>query len=66
MKASSGIEMIVQLERGSGESLRAPCFLLGERLALLPAFGSFTGMAEVRRGPGDRIFLVGPNEVTAI
>jgi DNA ligase-associated metallophosphoesterase len=45
---------------------RLPCFLLGEQVALLPAFGSFTGLGIVEPGPGDRAFVVGADEVFAV
>lgn len=46
--------------RGRGrQSLRLPCFVLGEEVSLLPAFGSFTGAMEIRRQPGQRIFVIG-------
>ncbi|MBV9772555.1 MAG: ligase-associated DNA damage response endonuclease PdeM [Gemmatimonadetes bacterium] len=34
---------------------RLPCFFFGARGAILPAFGDFTGAAEVAPGPGHRI-----------
>lgn len=40
------------------ERLRLPCFHLVERVLVLPAFGSFTGMHAVRRVSGDRVFAV--------
>jgi len=40
------------------ERLRLPCFQVGARRAVLPAFGSFTGMHPVRVAPGDRVFAV--------
>lgn len=40
-----------------------PCFLFSQRLALLPAFGEFTGMVVVRRQPGDRVFVLAGGEV---
>jgi len=42
---------------------RLPCFLLGAQVALLPAFGSFTGLGMVEPGPGDRAFVVGGEDV---
>lgn len=45
------------------QSLRLPCFCLGERVSLLPAFGSFTGMMEVDADPGRRLFVVGDDGV---
>lgn len=46
------------VERG-GPGLRAPCFWFGARCGVLPAFGSFTGCAEVVPVQGDRVFVVG-------
>lgn len=45
---------------------RLPCFLLRERVALLPAFGSFTGLGTVEPGPGDRAFVVAGAEVIEV
>ena len=41
------------------QTLRLPCFCIGGRVSLLPAFGSFTGMMEVDADPGRRLFVVG-------
>lgn len=46
--------------RGPGGRLRLPCFWLGPRVGVLPAFGSFTGSSVVHPRPGDRVFVVGP------
>ena len=40
------------------ESARLPCFVLGERTALLPAFGSFTGMATITPGARDTVVVI--------
>lgn len=45
---------------------RLPCFLVRPDLAVLPAFGSFTGMASVIPEPGDQIFVVADSEVLPI
>ncbi|MEA9978384.1 MULTISPECIES: ligase-associated DNA damage response endonuclease PdeM [unclassified Pseudomonas] len=45
------------------QSLRLPCFYLKERLALLPAFGAFTGGMEIYPEVGSRIFIVGDGTV---
>ncbi len=37
---------------------RLPCFLVGPRRAILPAFGSFTGHTTVYPGPDDRAYLI--------
>lgn len=50
--------------RGKGrQNLRLPCFVLGERLSLLPAFGSFTGAMSVFAEPGQRIYVLGDGGV---
>lgn len=45
------------------ERLRLPCFHIGEALGVLPAFGGFTGMHPIVRGPDDRVFVVADNAV---
>ena len=50
--------------RGRGrQSLRLPCFCIGEQISLLPAFGSFTGMHEVSAEPGRRLFVIGEDSL---
>jgi DNA ligase-associated metallophosphoesterase len=44
----------VTLATGAGPAARLPCFVLGARRAILPAFGRFTGLAPAPREPGDR------------
>lgn len=48
------------------QSERLPCFLFGERLAILPSFGDFTGSASIRPRRGDRIYAVAGDEVVPI
>ncbi|MFT3664407.1 ligase-associated DNA damage response endonuclease PdeM [Piscinibacter sp.] len=48
----------VSLRGRAHERLRLPCFHVGPRVAVLPAFGSFTGMHALRRGEGERVFAV--------
>jgi len=48
------------------QSERLPCFLFGERVALFPAFGGFTGGAGVRPRPGDRAYVIAEDEVVEI
>ena len=43
-----------------------PCFWFGARQAVLPAFGEFTGLADVRPAAGDRVFVVGEGEVVEV
>ena len=45
---------------GDGDSVRLPCFVLGRRHALLPAFGRLTGLALVDARPGEtRVAIAG-------
>jgi DNA ligase-associated metallophosphoesterase len=45
---------------------RLPCFLVGPRAAVLPAFGSFTGSAVVEPRPDHRVFVVAGDEVLEV
>ncbi|HEX6106899.1 MAG TPA: ligase-associated DNA damage response endonuclease PdeM [Gemmatimonadales bacterium] len=45
---------------------RLPCFVVGERMAVLPAFGSFTGLGTVTPEPGERVFVVAEEEVVQV
>lgn len=50
--------------RGKGrQSLRLPCFQIGTRISLLPAFGAFTGGYAVEQDNDRRIFVIGDHEV---
>jgi uncharacterized protein len=40
-----------------GDSVRLPCFIIGERQAILPAFGAFTGGYPITTVIGERVFL---------
>jgi DNA ligase-associated metallophosphoesterase len=53
--------------RGRGrQSMRLPCFYFGESQGILPAFGNFTGMADLSIREGDRVFVVGEDQVIAV
>lgn len=39
------------------QRLRLPCFHFGPAVGLLPAFGEFTGLHTLARGPADRVFV---------
>ncbi len=49
-----------------GESLRLPCFWFGSRYGVLPAFGAFTGNAEVLPRRGDQVFVIAEQEVLQV
>lgn len=48
------------------DRLRLPCFHLGPAVGVLPAFGGFTGMHVLPRGPADRVFVIAGDEVRAL
>jgi len=43
--------------------LRLPCFHFGPALGVLPAFGDFTGMHVMPRGPLDRVYVIADDAV---
>lgn len=45
------------------DSLRLPCFHIGPRVGVLPAFGEFTGLHVMPREPGTRVWVVLGDEV---
>lgn len=50
--------------RGKGrQSLRLPCFVIGARVSLLPAFGAFTGGHGVEQDNDRRIYVIGDHDV---
>ncbi len=52
--------------RGRGDTLRVPCFHVGERVGVLPAFGSFTGHGRLPRTPGDRVIAIVGGELVVV
>jgi len=50
--------------RGKGrQSLRLPCFVIGVRVSLLPAFGAFTGGHRVEQDNDRQIYVIGDHDV---
>ena len=56
----------VRLVDAAGGSMKLPTFFFGARGGILPAFGEFTGCAEVRARPGDRAFVLVEGRVLAV
>lgn len=53
--------------RGRGkQSVRLPCFVLGEQVSLLPSFGSFTGAMSVTMEAGRQVYGVGDGGIWRI
>lgn len=47
----------------TGSEVRGPCFYFGRKVAVLPAFGVFTGTHPVKPRRGDQVFLSGDDQV---
>ncbi|MEL6676213.1 MAG: ligase-associated DNA damage response endonuclease PdeM [Bacteroidota bacterium] len=45
------------------QRLRLPCFWMGEKQGILPAFGGFTGLAIIRPQVEDQVFVIVENQV---
>jgi uncharacterized protein len=52
--------------RRAHDSLRLPCFHFGAQVGVLPAFGAFTGMHVLPRGPADRVYVIAGDAVRAL
>ncbi len=60
------IHPAVRLSASGEKALRLPCFWFGARYGVLPAFGAFTGNAEVRPRRGDQVFVIAEDEVMKV
>lgn len=48
------------------ETLRLPCFWAGARTMVLPAFGEFTGVAEIDAQPADGVWVIADGTVVDV
>jgi DNA ligase-associated metallophosphoesterase len=60
------IHPAVRLTAAGEKALRLPCFWFGARYGVLPAFGAFTGNAEVLPRKGDQVFVIAEDEVLQV
>jgi uncharacterized protein len=60
------IHPAVRLQGRANDSMRLPCFWFGTYVAVLPAFGSFTGTYTVMPKQGDRVFVVADTAVIEV
>jgi len=49
-----------------GGGLRMPCFYFGQRQAILPAFGEFTGTANIEVAEGDQVFVPVEGQIVGV
>jgi DNA ligase-associated metallophosphoesterase len=52
--------------RGRGNSERLACFWFGAEVGVLPAFGEFTGCAEIAAVEGDRVWVIADGEMITV
>ncbi len=57
------IHPVARLSGRGRDSVRLPCFVIGRRQIVLPAFGEFTGGALVWPEEGERIVLAAPGRL---
>ena len=53
----------VRLAGPAREHSRLPCFWFRDGVGVLPAFGEFTGLADVAVSPGDRVWVTAGDTV---
>ena len=56
----------VWIHGAGGESARLPCFVLGARRAILPAFGRLTGLAAIQPAADDTIVAIAGTKLFAL
>ncbi len=56
----------VRLQGAAKQALLLPCFYFGKKQGLLPAFGSFTGLARIYPKVYERIFVLADGKVMGV
>jgi DNA ligase-associated metallophosphoesterase len=52
---------------GSGRQReRLPCFVFGQQVGILPAFGDFTGLGDVEGSEGVRVYAIADDEIVLV
>jgi DNA ligase-associated metallophosphoesterase len=55
----------VRLHGTAKQSITLPCFFFGDRHGILPAFGSFTGLALIQPKQKERVFVISEEKIIA-
>ena len=63
---SGHVHPAVRLSGAGRQTARLPCFCFGSQIGVLPAFGDFTGLADIEPAPGDRVFVIVEGRVAAV
>ena len=51
---------------GRGDSIRLPCFYIGQHVGALPAFSEFTRGVTVRRAKGEKLYAIVEGHILAV
>lgn len=60
------IHPAVRLKGFGRQSVRLACFYFGENQGILPAFGTFTGMATLEIAKGEKVFVIAEDQVIEV
>jgi uncharacterized protein len=63
---SGHIHPVFCIQGMANQSVRLPCFYFSKTQAVLPSFGYFTGGFEIKRKPGDQVYLVMENSIVEV
>ena len=55
-----------QLKGKAKQSVTLPCFHFGERVGILPSFGSFTGLARIKPKKNDQVYVIAENTIIKV
>jgi metallophosphoesterase superfamily enzyme len=56
----------VNMRGKARQSVTLPCFYFGENMGLLPAFGTFTGLARIYPKKNDKVFVIVEEKIIEI
>lgn len=56
----------IRLHGAGRQRERLPCFVFGREFGILPAFGDFTGLADIEPGDGDAVYAVAGEGVVRV
>ena len=56
----------IHLSGKGRQSLTLPCFYFGEHQGIMPAFGSFTGLATITPSKSDKIFVIAEGKILKV
>jgi len=56
----------IRIHGPARQSERLPCFFFGKDYAILPAFGDFTGLADVDPAENDRVYAIAEDKVVLV